>query len=453
MVELSMQEVAEATGGRLVGADARCRGLSTDTRSLNAGELFVALKGECFDAHAMLADAARAAGLVVAREVPGRQPQVVVDDTRRALGALARHWRRRFDLPVVAITGSNGKTTTKELVASILRQQGETHATSGNLNNDIGVPLTLFGLGDAHRFAVIEMGANAPDDISQLVGIAEPTVALVTLCGPSHLEGFGSIEGVARAKGQIYTRLGATGVAVINLDDPFHAQWLATAAAARHVTFGLGGQAQVTARDITPVALGEGTHFTLCVAGATQSVHLPLDGLHNVRNALAAAAVGVALGLPLDAIRRGLETAPILKGRLNLRRSASGLVIIDDTYNANPVSLAAALALLAGQPGRRWLVLGDMGELGPDAPHFHAEAGIAARAAGVERLFAIGPLSAAAARAFGAGASCHATRASALEAIRSTPHDLATVLVKGSRAMQLDLLVKDLVAVEASTAC
>ncbi len=227
MLEGTLAWVAEATGGELQGADLRFAGLATDTRSLNAGELFVALRGERFDAHELVAEAqARgAAAAVVDRPVqaPGL-PLIVVADTRRALGDLARAWRRRFAIPVIAITGSNGKTTTKEMVASILRQQGATLATLGNLNNDIGVPLTLFRLAASDRYAVIEMGANGPDDITSLVAIAEPTVALVTMCGPAHLQGFGSLDGVARAKGQIYSQLNSTHTALINVDDPHHAR-------------------------------------------------------------------------------------------------------------------------------------------------------------------------------------------------------------------------------------
>ena len=311
MINGSLSALSAVLNGRLVGEDAPFHGLSTDTRALMPGNLFVALKGERYDAHDLLAAAvaAGAAGVVVEREVDVAAPQIVVADTRLALADLARDWRRRHPIPVVAITGSNGKTTTKELVASILRQHGETLATVGNLNNDIGVPLTLCGLGAEHRYAVIEMGANGPDDIAQLVAIAEPEVALVTMCGPAHLAGFGSLAGVARAKGQIYAQLKPGNTAIINLDDPFHAQWEGTAAPARLLGFGLSESAAVTARDIRPLPLGEGSSFMLCIDGACTEVHLPLDGLHNVRNALAAAAVGVALALPLPLIRAGLRGA------------------------------------------------------------------------------------------------------------------------------------------------
>ena len=455
MVEGSLAWAAQAMDGRLVGGDAAFVGVSTDTRTLGKAQLFFALKGERIDAHDHLPEAvaAGAAAVVVNREMTCGAPQIVVADTRRALGALARAWRRKFDLPVVAITGSNGKTTTKEMVASILRQAGSTLATQGNLNNDIGVPLTLFQLGPEHRFAVIEMGANQPDDIRDLVGIAEPTVGLVTLVSAAHLAGFGSLEGVARAKGEIYARLGQSGCALINQDDAFQSQWHGTAGAARVLRFGLAAGADVTARDIAAASLGQGSTFRL-VAGAHElAVHLPLDGMHNVRNALAAAAAGLALAIPLETIRDGLEAMVPVKGRLNVKAAPSGMVLIDDTYNANPSSLAAGLSLLAQQPGQRWLLLGDMGELGDDAAHLHREAGLAARAAGVERLFAVGPLAAEAARAFGDGATACTSREAAVAAVKAHGGTGVTLLVKASRFMQFERAVAALMAQEELATC
>ena len=452
MIEGRLSDVATATRGRLDGDDAAFRGVGTDTRALAAGQLFFALKGERHDAHDMAeaAVAAGAAGLVVSRAVTAVAPRVVVDDTRVALGALARAWRRRFDIPVLAITGSNGKTTTKEMLASILRTQGPTLATVGNLNNDIVVPLTLFGLDAGHRHAVIEMGANRPNDIADLVAIAEPDVALVTMCGPAHLEGFGDIAGVATAKGRIYARLPVDGVAVINADDAYAAQWRATAGAVRITTFGLGAGAEVTARDIVSAALGEGTAFTLCLDGELRKVRLPFDGLHNVRNALAAAAAARAVGVPVDAIVTGLEAAPRVKGRLNLKRSHGGMQLIDDSYNANPASTAAALALLARQSNARWLVFGDMGELGSGAAAAHRQVGADARAARVDRLFGIGAQARAAVEAFGAGGAWYPDVDAALPELLRLDGADATVLIKGSRFMQLDRIVDALVAGAAS---
>jgi UDP-N-acetylmuramoyl-tripeptide--D-alanyl-D-alanine ligase len=448
VIEGRLSEVAAATGGRLLGDDAAFRGVSTDTRALLPGQLFVALRGERHDAHDMLgqAVAAGAVGLLIARDAAADAARVLVDDTRRALGDLARSWRRRFAIPVLAITGSNGKTTTKEMLASILRTQGPTLATAGNLNNDIGVPLTLFGLGAEHRYAVIEMGANRPHDIADLVAIAEPTVALVTMAGPSHLEGFGDLDGVATAKGRIYARLPAEGVAVINADDPYAAQWRSTAGDARVSCFGLDAAADVSARGIAPGALGDGTRFTLVTREGARDIHLPFDGLHNVRNALAAAAAALAVGVPLDGVAAGLATAARVKGRLNLKRSRGGMRLIDDTYNANPASLSAALTLLGRQPNQRWLVFGDMGELGASAAAAHRQAGVEARAAGIDRLFGIGEQARAAVEAFGTGAQWYPDVAAALADLERLDGEDATVLLKGSRFMRLDRIVDALTA-------
>ena len=455
MVEGSLAWAAEAMGGRLVGSDAAFVGVSTDTRTLASRQLFLALKGERVDAHEHVPQALRAGAVaaVVGHEIPRAGAQIVVADTRLALGRLARAWRRRFDLPVIAITGSNGKTTTKEMVASILRGVGPALATQGNLNNDIGVPLTLFQLDAQHRHAVIEMGANRPQDIRELVDIAEPTLGLVTLVSAAHLAGFGSLEGVARAKGEIYARLGGQGWALVNQDDPFQAQWTVTAGAARVLRFALEATADITARDVAAAPLGQGSTFTLVTPAGAIPVHLPLDGLHNVRNAIAAAAVAYALGLPLEVVRDGLEAVGPVKGRLNVKTTPSGMVLIDDTYNANPSSLAAGLALLSSQPGKRWLLLGDMGELGADAPRLHFEAGLAARKAGVERLFAVGPLAAEAARAFGEGAVACSERDAAVAAVQARAGTGVTLLVKASRFMQFELATAALMAAEAVAAC
>jgi|LNFM01.1.fsa_nt_gb UDP-N-acetylmuramoyl-tripeptide--D-alanyl-D-alanine ligase len=450
MIEGKLQEAASATRGQLMGEDAAFSGISTDTRSIAAGQLFVALKGQRYDAHDMLdaAVTAGAAGLVVMRRASAPTAQIVVSDTRAALGDLARDWRRRVRIPVIAVTGSNGKTTTKEMLASILRTQGPTLATEGNLNNDIGVPLTLFRLDASHTHAVIEMGASRPDDIAELVDIAEPTVALVTMCGPAHLEGLGDLAGVAAAKGKVYARLSAQGVAVINADEPFAAQWRKTAGAARVLTFGLSAPAEVSATDIQCGAIGAGTTFTLIAGDERCAVHTPFDGLHNVRNALAAAAAALAVGTPLAAIAAGLAGANRVKGRLNLKRSRGGMQLIDDSYNANPASLSAALALLAQQPNARWLVFGDMGELGAGALAAHREVGLEARRAGVDRLFGIGPQARAAIDAFGAGGAWYPDAQAALAELSLLDGADATVLVKGSRFMQLDRVVDGLVAAE-----
>jgi UDP-N-acetylmuramoyl-tripeptide--D-alanyl-D-alanine ligase len=452
MIEGMLREAAAATRGQLAGEDTAFSGVSTDTRSIAAGQLFVALRGQRYDAHDMLdaAVTAGAAGLIVMRRAGTPTAQIVVSDTRAALGDLARDWRRRVKIPVIAVTGSNGKTTTKEMLASILRTCGPTLATEGNLNNDIGVPLTLFRLDASHAHAVIEMGASRPGDIAELVDIAEPTVALVTMCGPAHLEGLGDLAGVAVTKGKVYSRLPAHGVAVINADEAFAAQWRVTAGPARVLTFGLSAEADVTATDIECGAIGAGTAFTLHAGGERCAVHTPFDGLHNVRNALAAATAAIAVGTPLAAIAAGLAGASRVKGRLNLKHSRAGMLLIDDSYNANPASLSAALALLGQQPNARWLVFGDMGELGAGALAAHREVGVEARRVGVDRLFGVGPQARLAVETFGAGGDWYPDAQAALAELSRLDGADATVLIKGSRFMQLDRVVDGLVAAEQS---
>lgn len=446
MIALSLTQAAAAVGGALSGAEATFHGVSTDTRTLNPGELFVALKGERFDGHDSLAQALErgAAAAIVARETSLPIPAIRVADTRLALGRLAHHWRRRHAIPVIGVTGSNGKTSTKEMIASILRQRGDVLATRGNLNNDVGVPLTLFQLAGTHRAAVIEMGANGMRDIADLVTIAEPTVGVVTMCGPAHLAGFGALENVAQAKGEMFRRLGPAGVAVINADDRFCDYWRGISSAGSIVTFGLEQPADYRAENIALGAPGSGSTFELVAPQGRRAVALPLDGRHNIHNALAAAAAALAAGATLAEAGAGLGRVAPVNGRLNVKAGASGSVIIDDTYNANPASLAAALAVLGRCPEQRWLVLGDMGELGPGELAQHRAAGELARQHGVERLFTIGTRARHAGDAFGAGAEHFSTHAALAAALR---HDLRAgiaVLVKGSRVMQLDKLIAEL---------
>jgi UDP-N-acetylmuramoyl-tripeptide--D-alanyl-D-alanine ligase len=450
MIEMTLAAAASAVSAVLHGADRPFSGVSTDTRTLAAGELFVALKGDRFDAHDHLAEAAAqgAAGALVARRQPVDIAQLEVADTRLALGRLAAVWRARFAVPCVAVTGSNGKTTTKELLAAILRRQGAVLVTEGNLNNDIGVPQTLFRLGAGHRCAVIEMGANHAGEIAYLCTLARPDVALVTMAGPAHLEGFGSLGGVARAKGEIFQGLAGRGTAVVNADDAHAPLWRGLAAAARILDFGFASGAAVRAEDLVQRPLGEGSTFTLVTPEGRAPIALPLDGRHNVMNALAAAAAAVALGVPLAEIAAGLASCAGVKGRLQLKTGVNGLVVVDDTYNANPASLEAALAVLALRPGRRWLLLGDMGELGPDGAELHREAGRIAKRLGIERLLTLGELSTLADETFGAGAAHFASCEEAIAAIRESAAPDVTLLVKGSRFMRLERVVAALDARE-----
>ena len=453
MIALSLRDTAALLGAPLAGADATFSGVSTDTRKLASGQLFFALRGPNFDAHDKLGDAASAGavGAVVERRLADSPlPQIVVADTRAALGVLARGWREHFDIPVLAVTGSAGKTTVKEMLAAIMRTQGPVLATRGNLNNDIGLPLTLFELGPEHRAAVLEMGANHVGDIALLVGIARPEVGVITLCAPCHLEGFGSIEGVARAKGEMFSGLPADGVAIVNNEDVQAPLWRQLAGARRIVSFGAGGDFQADAIE----AHADGAAFVLRAEGVATQVRIPQRGQHNVRNALAAAAAARAAGVSFADIAAGLATAAQVGGRLDFRAGREGVRLIDDSYNANPASLAAAIDVLAHEPAPRWLVFGDMRELGPDAPRYHREVGERARAAGIERLFTLGELARHAEAGFG-GEAVHGADRDALiallrEAIAASGATPPTILIKGSRAMALDQVANALAAGEAA---
>jgi UDP-N-acetylmuramoyl-tripeptide--D-alanyl-D-alanine ligase len=436
---MQLHQAAQAIGARHAGPDVWLQGVSTDTRSLQPGQLFVALRGPNHDGHDYIdqAMAKGAAGCLV-EQVVTDCPAILVGDTRLALGQLARAWRQRFDIPLVAITGSNGKTTVKEMLAAILARQGEVLATRGNLNNDIGLPLTLLELDPRHRSAVVELGANHAGEIDTLTRIALPDVALITNAGPAHLEGFGSIEGVARAKGEIFAGLADNGSAVINADDAFAPLWRERAAPHRIVTFGLQPGAGVTARW---QAGADGSRLQVSTPQGEVDLTLALLGRHNVTNALAAIAAAIALAVPLADIRSGLESLRPVPGRLELKTGPAGSRLIDDTYNANPASLAAALEVLAAFPGLRLLVLGDMAELGPDAETLHAEAGRLAREAGIEGLIGTGPLAAAAAREFGAGGTAFEDQAEAIAQLQSGLDADSTVLVKGSRASRMERVV------------
>ena len=446
MISMRLSEAGRATGATLHGADADFVGVSTDSRTLTRGELFCALRGPNFDGHEHCDAAAQggAVGVLVEHEVGAELPALTVPDTQQALGALARAWRRRFAIPVVGITGSNGKTTVKQMLASILGVEAPVLATSGNLNNEIGVPQTLFQLDTTHRYAVVEMGASQLGDIATLAAIAEPDVGVITLCAPAHLEGFGTIEQVARTKGEIYAGLPADGVAVINLDDEFAGYWRKIAGERQVLTFGFAATADVHAGDIEMRGPGQGIRFTLHAQSGSTVIELPFDGRHNVANALAAAAAAIALDVPVDIIRQGLEAARNVGGRLRVCAGIRGAQIIDDTYNANPASLRAALSVLATAAGEKWVVLGDMGELGPEAREMHEQLGREARKLGIDRLYALGPLAASAAQGFGARAQTYTDIDVLNEALIAAIDSDVTVLIKGSRFMRMERVAEAL---------
>jgi UDP-N-acetylmuramoyl-tripeptide--D-alanyl-D-alanine ligase len=430
------------------GADVRFMAVSTDTRTIQQGDLFIALKGENFDGAKFVAQAAQAgavAAVVNADSVIDGSPcpLIRVPDTRIALGKLAAHWRSQFDIPLVAITGSNGKTTVKEMLSAILRSATGSEetvlATQGNFNNDIGMPLTLLKLRAQHRYAVIEMGMNHFGEIDYLTHLARPNVAVVNNATGAHLQGLGSIEGVARAKGEIFAGLVSDGTAVINADDTHAALWRKLADKHRVFDFALGNAAAVKGKWVVQ---GFGGAIQARTPAGEMKLVLQVPGEHNARNALAAATAALALHVPLTTIVKGLEAFGGVAGRLQRKQALHGAVVIDDTYNANPASMHAALEVLAQASGKRIFVLGDMGELGDDAVQFHHEIGVAARELGIERMFALGAMSAGAVSEFGAGAQHFADIEALQTALEKEMDAQTTVLVKGSRFMKMERVVR-----------
>ena len=441
---LSLADIGTMAGGVLHGRNCAVNGVSVDTRNLRGGELFVALRGTRFDGHDFVAAGSDrgAAAAMVERRIDAPLPQVLVSDTLAALTDLAAAWRRRCRVTCVALTGSNGKTTTKEMLVSVLRRCLRVVSTRGNLNNHIGVPLTLLTLREEHEAAVIEMGANHPGEIAHLAGMAKPGVAVVLNAGAAHLEGFGDLDGVAHAKGELFESLEAGSVGVVNADDAYCDYWRSLLEGCRVISFGIeSGDADVTG-DVTPGGM------TMNVAGETRRLRLSLPGRHNVCNALAAAAVAYGLGVSLDDIAAGLEAVRSASGRLRVLDAPDGVRLIDDSYNANPVSFAAALATLSEFQGERWLVMGDMAELGDAAWESHADLGRLARRRRVSRLFACGELSRAAVESFGSGAG-HFSSNEALSAHLKKQLSAAkgggpVILVKGSRSARMEEIVRAL---------
>lgn len=450
---MNLAEVAKATEGQLsnpAAARLEFESVSTDTRESLAGKLFVALRGERFDAHDFL-DQAAAQGAMAALvdvhdglAVPAEMPLVRVADTRIALGRLAADWRSRFDIPLIGVTGSNGKTTVKEMCAAILRVwlgEDAVLATQGNLNNDIGVPKMLLRLNASHRAAIIEMGMNHPGEIAWLASLARPTVSIVTNAQRAHLEFMGGLRGVAAEKGEIYRALGSQGVAVINADDEHAAFWSEHHGAGTVLRFGLNPQADVHA---TFHAEGLCSHIALQTPQGSVSFVLPVPGIHNVRNALGAVAATLAAGAPLEAVAGGMAAFVGAKGRLQRKIAFGGATLLDDTYNANPDSVRAGIDVLTATPGRKYLVLGDMGEIGEMSAQYHDEIGGYAKSAGVDRLFALGEHSAVAARNFGCGGAHFGSVEALADAIRPLLGADVVVLVKGSRFMRMERIVEAL---------
>jgi UDP-N-acetylmuramoyl-tripeptide--D-alanyl-D-alanine ligase len=450
---MDLQEAALATDGTAVGGNAAFQSVSTDSRSVQSDQLFVALRGDRFDGHEFIASVASQGAVAAmvdrswAASNPVPLPLLVVEDTRLGLGKLGAAWRTRFDLPLIGVTGSNGKTTVKEMCAAILRAQARLAgfdpdlavlATKGNLNNDIGLPLMLLRMSGNHRSAVIEMGMNHPGEIGYLTRLARPTVALVNNAQRAHLQGMGSVNEVAREKGAIYEGLCPEGVAVINADDAFAGYWKALNVGRRTLTFGLSAGADVTARCTTH---GFASDVMLTSPKGETRFRLQVPGQHNVRNALAAAAACLAAGMSLEAVADGLGGYSGTAGRLHLRKGCGGAVVIDDSYNANPDSMRAGIAVLAATPGRKVLVIGDMGEIGEQSFQYHDEIGGYAKSEGVDYLFGLGEMSEVAARNFGEG-GYHFNRLDDLvAAVKAELNADTVVLVKGSRFMKMERVV------------
>ena len=454
-MKMMLSDCAEAIQGRLVGEDVAITSVSIDTRAIKPGQLYIAIKGHNFDGNEFVdqAEQAGAIAAIVHKGVKSTLPHILVDDTRLALAELAGAWRRSLTergnetLSVVGITGSNGKTTVKEMVAAILAVNGPVLFTQGNLNNDIGVPLTLLRLNEQHRYAVIEMGANHAGEIAYTSTYTQADVVIITNAGAAHIEGFGSLDGVAKAKGEIIETLKKDGIAVINHDDDYFDYWKSIAGNKCALSFGLNDGADVTAKAIKTQIRNNAfvTTFELVTALGMVNIILNLAGQHNVVNALAATAASLALGLDLKQIKQGLESVKPVTGRLQPLVSRLGNIVIDDTYNANSASLKAGLDVLTNFTGKPWLVLGAFGELGPDSPKVHEEMGVFIKARGVVRLLAVGADSKNTVQAFGKGATFFEKQQDLIDVLKQELKGDETILIKGSRAQHMENVAAALV--------
>lgn len=437
----TLASAADAMQGVLHGEDRSFAGVSTDTRTVQSGELFFALSGPNFDGGEFVseANAKGAVGAVVASRVAEDITQIAVDDTRLALGRFGSNWRQQHAATVVGVTGSNGKTTLKEMIAACLAQMAPTIATLGNLNNDIGMPLMLLRIDSSHRFAVLEMGANHGGEIAYLTSLALPDVVVITNAGTAHLEGFGSLTGVAHGKGEILQGDPRPKIAVLNADDDFYDYWVSLAGDVEVFSFGLHNNADVFATKINAGKVS--TRFLLHLPDAKIEVQLPLVGLHNVRNACAAAAVAAALDVSADQVKAALESVLPASGRLQPVAGLHGATLYDDSYNANPVSVIAAGEFVAELDGDNWMVLGDMGELGDDANELHGQVGSTLHEQGIDRLFAVGELSKRTVAAFGKHGEWFEDIDALAERVANALTPEVNVLVKGSRSARMERVV------------
>jgi UDP-N-acetylmuramoyl-tripeptide--D-alanyl-D-alanine ligase len=447
MIPVSLQKLTDVLSAELFGNDTQIDAVTTDTRQITPGCLFIALKGENFDAHDFAADAVKAgvAALIVSKRLPVEAPQLVVADTRIALGKLGAWVRQQVPARVVALTGSSGKTSVKEMTAAILRQCGNVLYTAGNFNNDIGAPLTLLRLTPEHDFAVVELGANHQGEIAYTTDLTRPQTALVNNLSAAHLEGFGSLAGVAKAKGEIFDGLPADGIAIINADSNDWPHWQARIGNKTVWRFSPDAAEGVDfyASNVTVNAFN--TTFTLHSPQGQIDISLPLPGRHNVANALAAAALALSVGATLKAVREGLSSLQAVKGRLFPVRLAEGKTLLDDSYNANVGSMTAAAQVLAEMPGYRVMALGDMAELGDESEACHREVGEAIRLAGIDKVLTVGHFSRAISDASGCGEHLQDKAAvTARLASLLSEHAVITVLIKGSRSAAMEQVVRAL---------
>jgi len=442
---VKLSTLARLLSGTLLGQDGHYTSVSLDSRSIQVGALFIAIAGDNFDGHAFIEQAKHqgaVAALVEKIEAkPSDIPLVCVADTRKALGKLAQIHRESFSIPLIALTGSCGKTTTKEMLRAILSESGFVLASQKSFNNDIGVPLTLLDLTTQHQFAVIEMGANHPGEIAYLTQIAKPDIALITNIAPAHLQGFGSIECVAEAKSEIFLGLTLQGIAIINGDDPFSSTWKTRLTHHRVIRFGLSRTADFSAKNVHLDSQGR-VQFILLTPSDEIAIHLALAGKHNFLNALAAAAAASQVGASLAAIKTGLEKMQSVPGRAMILENSCGATIIDDTYNANPHSVAAALQLLVHYPGQHIFVMGDMAELGDNAIYYHQQMGQLAKKLNIEHLYTCGTLTAVTSQAFGPSAQHYTCQEELAQALKPLLKKGVTVLIKGSRCAQMERVVR-----------
>ncbi|QPK62509.1 UDP-N-acetylmuramoyl-tripeptide--D-alanyl-D-alanine ligase [Methylomonas sp. LL1] len=449
-MKLQLSDIAQAVQGTLIGNDLTVTGVGIDTRTLNSGDLYIAIKGQHFDGHDFVgkAEQAGAAAILVSQPLSSPLPQIRVKDTHLALAELAGYWRKRLAVKIAGVTGSNGKTSVKEMIAAIFATQGNTLFTQGNLNNDIGVPLTLLRLDQSHGYAVIEMGANHPGEIAYTSRYAQADVCVITNVGQAHIEGFGDISGVANTKAEIIESLSPEGTAVLNRDDPFYDFWLEEKVGQRkHASFGFDAAADVRAENIIAQLDQQGftTRFDLKTKTESLGIQLNLAGEHNVKNALAAAAVAMQFGIGLADIKRGLEQMKPVTGRMQALQGRKNNLVIDDTYNANPASLKAALTAVSHCQQPIWLALGAFGELGNDSPAIHAQMGDMIKAIPVQRLFATGELARYTVNNFGDNGQFFDTQEQLINTLNQAITGQEIILVKGSRAQKMENVVAALV--------